>query len=454
MARTYRFRRFLYRTYRTGYGRARPWRRFTKAGLILLIVMLTSAVIGLDTRRTLIYQVFSFLFILICISLVWSLFFRLRLTATRLLPQFGTVGEQLEYQVIIRNNAPKSQKGLLLLDNAKTPPPTLEEFLYTPEPGEEKRNAYDRAILLYRWNWLIFRKKGVDLQEQRLPMLPPKGTAEVKVTMTPWRRGYIQLSELTIIRPDPLNLCKSFFEISNQESLLILPKRYEMPTIQLPGSRKFKLGGITLASSVGESEEFISLRDYRPGDPLRRIHWRSWAKTGKPIVKEYHDEYFVRHALVLDTFQKAMYSDIFEEAVSVAASFACTITTQDSLLDLLFVGTEAYSFTIGRGLGQTEQMLKILASVTPCQNKPFSELSPLVIGRASMLSGCICILLAWDEERQHFIKALRTLGVPILLFVLTDGNTPQTLDPGPMQDQPGYFHVLKVGNIQEELVQL
>ena len=44
-----------------------------------------------------------------------------------------------------------------------------------------------------------------------------------------------------------------------------------------------------------------SLRDYRPGDPLQRVHWKSFARTGRPVVKEYQDEFFERHALVLDT---------------------------------------------------------------------------------------------------------------------------------------------------------
>jgi uncharacterized protein (DUF58 family) len=57
-----------------------------------------------------------------------------------------------------------------------------------------------------------------------------------------------------------------------------------------------------MASNIGQSEEFVSLREYRRGDPPRHIHWRSWAKAGKPIVKEFEDEFFVRHALVLDTF--------------------------------------------------------------------------------------------------------------------------------------------------------
>ena len=88
---------------------------------------------------------------------------------------------------------------------------------------------------------------------------------------------------------------------------------------------------------MGDSEEFVALRDYRPGDPLKRIHWRTWARIGRPVVREYQDEFFVRHALVFDTFLSAP-TPAFEEAVSVAASFACTVGTQESLLDLLFVG--------------------------------------------------------------------------------------------------------------------
>src|SRR5439155_587474 len=131
--------------------------------------------------------------------------------------------------------------------------------------------------------------------------------------------------------------------------------------LALPGVRKYQRGGVALAGAVGDSEEFVSLRDYRPGDPLRRVHWRSAARVGRPVVKEYQDEFFVRHALVLDTFAEREESDVFEEAVSVAASIACSIQTKDSLLDLLFVGPETYCFTAGRGLGHTDHMLEVLA---------------------------------------------------------------------------------------------
>src|SRR5262249_57623079 len=83
---------------------------------------------------------------------------------------------------------------------------------------------------------------------------------------------------------------------------------------------------------------------------MRRIHWKSFARLGRPVVKEYLDEFFVRHALVLDTFTSYPGDPIFEEAVSVAASIAISMRTQESLLDLMFVGPEAYCFTAGRGV--------------------------------------------------------------------------------------------------------
>ena len=210
-----------------------------------------------------------------------------------------------------------------------------------------------------------------------------------------------------------------------------------------------------MASSVGDSEDFVSLREYRPGDPLRKIHWKSWAKTGKPVVKEYQDEFFVRHALILDTFQKTAHSEILEEAVSIAASFACEVQTQESLLDLMFVGTEAYCFTSGRGLAHTDKMLEILAAVIACQDKSFDYLTPVVISRASMLSGCICIFLCWDEERRKLVNYLKALGLPILVLIIATGEgNDDHPDPELMKDKVENFHLLKLGKIQEGLMNI
>jgi len=157
---------------------------------------------------------------------------------------------------------------------------------------------------------------------------------------------------------------------------------------------------------------------------------------------------------VLDTFSPGPAGELFEEAVSVAASFACTIQTQESLLDLLFVGAEAYCFTAGRGLAHADQMLEILASVRLCTGRTLSDLEHLVLNHATLVSNCICIFLAWDEPRRRFVEKLRDTGVPVLVLVLLAEAPVRPLDPGPLRSEPQSFHTLVLGGLEAGLQKL
>ena len=88
----------------------------------------------------------------------------------------------------------------------------------------------------------------------------------------------------------------------------------------------------------------------------------------------------------------------------------------------MFVGPEAYCFTAGRGLAHAEQMLEILACVGVCQGQPFDSLTHLVTRHLAAVSGCICVLLDWDEARQSLVQRLKSLGIPLMVFVLRDAG--------------------------------
>ena len=140
--------------------------------------------------------------------------------------------------------------------------------------------------------------------------------------------------------------------------------------------------------------------------------------------------------------------------MSVAASFACAVLTQESLLDLLFVGPQAYCFTAGRGLAHTDQMLEILASVRTCGEPQFRALETLVLEHAAIVSGCICVLLAWDDTRRNLVRKLKALGIPVLVLVVTEPGGEGSLEPGPMRDDPDRFRVLEIGRIEQDLATL
>lgn len=423
-------------------------RRFTVPGLCVAGCFVVAGSTGIDVENSVTYQAFGLLLAAVAAALVSSFFFRAKFSATRLLPRVGTVGQPLYYRVLVKNLTDQPQEGLTLLENVFDPRPPFRDWIGF-HMAESKRVRPFRMTQRRQRN--PFRP--ADLMDAEIPPLAPGTEVEVRAEIFPLRRGIIQFIDLTIARPDPLGLFRAFARVHAPQKVLILPKRYPLPPIALPGAQRYQEGGVALAANVGRSEEFVSLREYRRGDPLRHIHWRSWAKAGKPIVKEFEDEFFVRHALVLDTFDEEPNSEVLEEAVAVAASFACTILTQESLLDLLFVGAQSYCFTSGRGLAHADQMLEILASVKNCADKGFETLDHLVLNHAAVVSGCICVLQRWDGPRRKLVEKLRAIGVPLLvLVVVRAGEEPP--EAGPMRDEPGQFRVLEIGKIREQLALL
>lgn len=440
-------RRLLHRAFRAVWGwQHRLGRRLTPAGQLAAAGLVAAAVVGPNTRLTVAYQAAAFLAALLLVAAAGVLRRPPPLVIRRRLPRFATLGVPLTYPVTVSNPGPRPARGLALVEDLADPRPSFEEFTNTPEPGEERRNRFDRAVGYPRWAWLVSVNQRVGCDEQPVPVVPAGGEVEMRLTLRPLRRGRVTLTGTTVVRREPLGLARALRRREGPATLVVVPRRYPLPPITLPGGRRFQRGGIALAQSVGDAEEFVSLRDYRRGDPLKRVHWRSWARAGRPVVREYQDEFFVRHALVLDTFAPAP-TAAFEEAVSVAASFACTLGTPESLLDLLLVGPDAHPVTTGRGVGHVDRLLEVLAAVRPCRDRPFATLAHLLLERRPALSGAVCVLLGWDAPRRDLVARLRAVGLPALVLVVTEPGTP--LDG----DAPG-VHRLDVGRIAEGLATL
>lgn len=448
-------KRFLYRGYYRSAGlKHRAQRLLTPAGWFVLGGLLVCGGIGLDTNQAMAYQAVALLAAALAVAAVWQFRPQPAIGLQRELPRYGSAGTKLVYRVRLNNPSASPLRGLSLIEDAGDPRPTLLEFLQAREPGEERRNWMDRAFGYYRWSWLVGRNRRAAVSEAPLPDLTQHSVTEAAVEILPLRRGPLRFEHADLAWRDPFGLSRRLCPVPTRQSVLILPKRYFIPRVALPGTLAYQQGGVALAGSVGESEEFVSLRDYRRGDPLRHIHWKSTARTGQLIVKEFQDEFFMRHAIILDTFQREEAPDVFEEAVSVAASFACTLESQDSLVDLLFMGPRAFCFTAGRGVGHTEQLLEMLAAVEPCREKPFAALEHLVLEHLPRVSGGIAIFLTWDEPRQALVRRIKANGVPWLVLVVAAAGAATTVDPGPMRDQPERFRVLETGRVAAGLARL
>lgn len=421
--------------------------RLTPAGWLALGAAAAAAIVGVDTTQAMSYQAFTFLAALLAVALLAAPFFRARVAVRRALPRYATAGERVEYPVTVENLGRRALVGVTAIEALRDPRPAFEIWRDAREPGEARRNAFDRHAGYYRWRWLVERRTPRAPAEVALPALEPGRAQTVKLALEPRRRGRIELAGVTLARTDPLGLVKGLVRAAAPGHVTVLPRRYRLPRIALPGARRYQQGGVTFATSIGESEEFVGLRDYRPGDPLQRVHWKSFARTGRPIVKEHQDEFFERHALVLDTSTDRGEDAAFEEAVALAASFVYAIDTQECLLDLLFVGREVHSYTTGRGQMRAEHLLEVLAGVAPSAPAAFEALANRVRGHRHRLTSCIVVLLEWDAARRAFVEGLRASGLEVRALLVC------AREAAPAQPQAGLL-VLYPGEMEAGLARL
>jgi hypothetical protein len=399
---------------------------------------------SLDVTRSGAYLVFALLTGLWLCAFFGAAFFRPRLRGARRLPRYGTAGQTLAYRWLVQNAGLSASEGVSVSERFHERAPSYREFRASRGRLDESRTAVERWSGYGRWRALTRRWKAA-APSCPLPATLPGGRGEAAATAVPARRGRLEFQGATLERVEPLGLLKAFSPIEPSDQVLVLPKRYPVGRLSLPGASRHQPGGVALASRIGDSPEFVGLRDYRPGDPLRRIDWKAWAKEGRPIVREYHDEQFVRHALVLDTFAPPEREVHFEEAVSVAASFAATVLTQESLLDLLFVVDQAYCVTAGRGVGSAEHMLEVLAGVERCDEHPFSLLAASVGRRTASLTGCLFVLTDYDAQRRALVESVEASGVPVRAYVVCGPERTRGAD------WPPSIRRLEIGKIAEGL---
>jgi hypothetical protein len=421
-------------------------RRIRPAGIGLLIVIEVAPGAAAGSAEPPVFQTFSLACGLVLVSLISVLFRRAKVEAVREMPLHATAGQGFTYHVSLRNLRGKDLKRIELVETPADPRPSEDLFITSREPGEEKRNFYDRWLAYYRWSWLCeIRRLFEGGRSEVVNRVKGNTTMKVAIPMVPRRRGLIRLNDLRVLLPDPIGLFQRCRKVpAPPASLAVLPKRYPLPRFELPGSARFQPGGEATARHAGATGEFTGLRDYQPGDPLRLIHWPTWARTGKPVVKELEDTFFPRHGLILDTFPAVGDDALFEDAVSVAASFVVAVDARESLIDLMFIAGHERVVTAGQGIARAETLLEVLAGVESSPREDFDSLAKLVQRHADDLAGCLCVFSGWSKSRARLLQRLNRAGIETSAVVIC-------------REKPAAMprcHFLRTGDLANDLMKL
>ncbi len=160
---------------------------------------------------------------------------------------------------------------------------------------------------------------GGGLTDVHVPLLRAGHTHVEQVSIAAHRRGVIRVGPVTSVRADPIGLLKREVAWAEVNELFVHPVTTPMPSTSAGFIKD--LEGNPSAEIVDSDISFHAIRQYVLGDQRRNIHWKSTAKTGQLMVRQYEETRRSRLAIVL-SLDETEYAneDEFELAVSAAGS--------------------------------------------------------------------------------------------------------------------------------------
>lgn len=179
----------------------------------------------------------------------------------------------------------------------------------------EIRNRGGRTVLPGRIDLPV----GDGLVEFGVPLLRGGASTAQPVTIPTPRRGIIPVGPPTAVRTDPVGLLRREHAWDDVRRLYVHPRTVAVPSTSAGLVRD--LEGRPSRRLVDADMSFHAIREYQPGDARRQIHWKSTAKTGRLMVRQFEETRRSRMAIVL-SLAEADYADAdeFEVAVGCAAS--------------------------------------------------------------------------------------------------------------------------------------
>ena len=228
-----------------------------------------------------------------------------------------------------------------------------------------------------------------DTASFRVPELTVGAAHEERFSIPTSTRGVVRLGPVRSVQADPLLTLSRIKKLSGIHELFVHPRIIPVGSGAIGFLRDVE--GITTSNLSSSDVSFHALREYVPGDDRRSVHWRTTARVGKLMVRQF-EETLRAHLLIMLSTRAADYADPddFELAVSVAGSLGASALQEERQVTFV-TSTEEIRF-------------------------------PGAIGLLDRLSGVTCV----EEAPAMRQVAARHTGEPGLSVVaLVTGNMPR-----------------------------
>ncbi len=284
---------------------------------------------------------------------------------------------------------------------------------------------------------------GTGVAEFTVPRLAPGAESEELFAMPTNRRALILAGPAVSVRGDQLGLIRRTVSWTDQVELFVHPQTTRL-LATAPGLVR-DLEGQTSSVITNSDLAFHALRQYEPGDDIRNVHWRTSARTGQLMVRQY-TETRRSQLLLMQSSETTYYAseDEFELGISVMASIGCQVIREKTNLNVLWEETKLRSRSVTALLDDSCRIQPTVGAFanlrefvrTATRALPIPSLVVLVVGSqapvtevrsVSTLYGNDTVMIAVRVELGAQSK-LSKIGTTVVATVGRLGDLPALLD--------------------------
>ena len=280
------------------------------------------------------------------------------------------------------------------------------------------RNLGAKTIYVLIADPLMERMRITEGELELRATLQPREDAELRYVFET-NRGCFEWKRLLVKVGDPFGLFEVEAKPEAEAKTLVQPSYRKWQSIPLrlqktlssPGSVPIRLGG--------GGTDFWGIREYQPGDPLKRLYWRMNARNPlRRYTKEFIQERTAEVILVLDGRQRmdlgAGGESLFEREVATVAGLAGMLIRQGQRVGLFVMGPRPRNVFPDYGRIQLRRILNCLAEAEPQSEKARESLRFLPALRYSR-SAFMVVVSPFDDDDVCVFQRLRVLGYQAVL---------------------------------------
>ncbi len=298
---------------------------------------------------------------------------------------------------------------------------------------DHKRSAHGRSFEKEKVaiNFTLYNRGNVPLHAVRLTdyflaqdMLPKKITAgadlpprkSMNITYHPVclrHRGEYSAGPLEVRFSDPFGLFLRRRLFSKQEKWTVMPVPLPLELSGFSGRNTLLSAATPDQRTRGESLKFFGLREYRSGDPLRFVDWKSTARLGELTVRQFEASVASQITIFLDLERKHLVGlgaeSTIEYGIRAAASIAAASIAEDHEIQLYGEGERPLRVPLGRGDAHLGSLLEQLALLKPKGRRSLADLVAACSHLVPHGSKVFLIIASMSGDVRDYVRAVEML---------------------------------------------